>query len=470
MLFLEQAVDATLGLRYGRWWAAYGAGGSVTLPIVMVDSGHQISSGYVSFTSVYKSLIDAELPRPAGADLWATGARVGNHVRVTVRFRNQTGATLSSGNGATVHVLAYEDSDAGVTNTMVRAAASTSVSPAVGPGASVVFTLDTADFDPADWSKVHAVALLDYRPVAGQAAYDMAQAARVWFGKPRGDFDGDGLTDVAVYRPSTGTWFSLDSATRNQTYAGRGWGSEAQGDVPVRGDFDGDGVIDPTVFRPGSGTWFVLKSSAAYADWAWFGWGAADDVLVAGDYDGDGSADAAVYRPSTGTWYIRPSSGAAPWNLTFGETGDIPVPGDYDGDTKTDIAVYRPANGTWFVVTSSSGFAGWYFRGWGSQEQSDAPVPGDYDGDGKTDIAVYRPGPGTWLILMSTTNDTALMWDGWGTAADQPVPGDYDGDGRTDAAVYRASTGTWLVKPSGGATPWSTVFGQTGDVPLQGIR
>jgi len=27
---------------------------------------------------------------------------------------------------------------------------------------------------------------------------------------------------------------------RNQSYAARGWGSQAQGDVPAPGDYDGD--------------------------------------------------------------------------------------------------------------------------------------------------------------------------------------------------------------------------------------
>jgi len=268
------------------------------------------------------------------------------------------------------------------------------------------------------------------------------------------DFDGDGKADVAVYRGSSGTWFSLDSSTNNQTYRYRGWGVELLNDTPVRGDFDGDGIVDPTVYRPAAGTWFILKSSTGFADWEWFGWGSDADMCVPGDYDGDGTTDAAVYRPASGTWYIRPSSGATPWSLAFGVADDVPVPGDYDGDGKTDVAVYRPASGTWFIVTSSSNNASWYFRGWGVQAEGDIPVPADYDGDGKADVAVYRGPSGTWLILLSSTNDQDWTWDGWGTAADWVVPADYDG----------------VIKPSSGATQWNIVFGEAGDVPLQGIR
>jgi len=285
------------------------------------------------------------------------------------------------------------------------------------------------------------------------------------------DVDGDAKADVAVYRPATGTWFSLDSAASNQTFTARGWGVDAEGDLPVRGDFDGDGRIDPTVFRPATGTWFILKSSAAYADWAWWGWGIDTDTRVPGDYDGDGTTDAAVYRPATGEWFIRPSSGATQWSVIFGGQGDdAPVPGDYDGDGATDLAIYRPDTGTWFVLTSSSSFTSWTHHGWGMQTEGDQPVPADYDGDGATDLAVYRPSTGTWFMLKSSSNNTDWMWDGWGAATDQPMPADYDGDGRTDLAIYRPATGEWWIKPSSGATPWSVVFGQSGDVPLQGIR
>jgi hypothetical protein len=79
---------------------------------------------------------------------------------------------------------------------------------------------------------------------------------------------------------------------------------------------------------------------------------------------------------------------------------------------------------------------------------------------------VYRPQYGTWFTLRSSSSYTQYEAHGWGLPGDTPVPGDYDGDGQADVAVYRSSTGEWFVRPSGGATPWTVVFGKAGDVPL----
>ena len=203
----------------------------------------------------------------------------------------------------------------------------------------------------------------------------------------------------------------------------------------VTGDFDGDRRADPTVFRPGTGYWYTLQSASNYSTYLAQQWGVGTDILVPGDYDGDGKTDLAIFRPSTATWWILQSSTNYTTYVShqWGEPTDTPVPGDYDGDGKTDVAIFRPSTGTWWILQSSTNYTTYVSHQWG--EPTDTPVPGDYDGDGKTDVAIFRPSTATWWILESNTNHTTYGSHQWGEPTDIPVPGDYDGDGKTDVAI-----------------------------------
>lgn len=265
------------------------------------------------------------------------------------------------------------------------------------------------------------------------------------------DFDGDGRSDVSIFRPSEGIWYVLSSI--NQTFKGVGFG--AVGDVIAPGDYDGDGKTDYCVFRPADGVWHMLNKSGAYSARQF---GASGDIPVPADYNGDGKTDLAVFRPSNGVWYIANSDSLGTYNfIQFGAAGDKPAPGDYDGDGRTDMAVFRPADGTWYVLRSSDN--GFYGVGFGIS--TDLPAQGDYDGDGKTDIVVFRDG--TWFLLQSTGGFSAMQF---GQAGDIPASGDFDGDGKTDIAVFRSSDGTWYEMRSSTGF-WATGFGRDGDRPVE---
>ena len=258
------------------------------------------------------------------------------------------------------------------------------------------------------------------------------------------DFDGDGESDIGVYR--NGGWFILRSSDGGATI--RGWGGLVQ-DLSMPADYDGDGKADIAVYR--GGLWLILRSSDGGVTVT--GWGGGQDVAVPADYDGDGKADIAVYRG--GLWLILRSSDGGVTVTGWGGGQDVVVPADYDGDGKADIAVYR--GGLWLILRSSDG--GVTVTGWGGGQ--DVAVPADYDGDGKADIAVYRGG--LWLILRSS--DGGVTVTGWGGGQDVAVPADYDGDGKADIAVYRG--GLWLIlRSSDGGVTVTGWGGLPADIPL----
>jgi len=255
----------------------------------------------------------------------------------------------------------------------------------------------------------------------------------------RFDFDGDGRSDISVYRE--GTWY-LQQSTNG--FAAAQFGLPADRLAPA--DYDGDGKTDIAVFR--EGVWYVLQSSNAQVFAVQFG--LPGDIPVPADFDGDGRAEIAVFRG--GTWYTLNLASGQTNIIQFGLAGDRPVPADYDGDGKTDFAVYR--GGTWYLLRSTLGFGAVQFGLPGDQ-----PVTGDYDGDGRADLAVYRGG--AWHILTNFENYSVAQF---GLSTDIPVATDYDGDGKADLAVYRG--GVWYVFQTSNGQAFAYPFGLAADQPV----
>lgn len=273
---------------------------------------------------------------------------------------------------------------------------------------------------------------------------------------------------LGVFRPSNGMFYTT-AADSAGSFAAVKWGTPT--DVLTPGDYDGDGVTDAAVWRAETGVWYIFQSSdgsAMYVKWGMtviHPTGGLPDVPVPADYDGDGTTDIAVWRPDTGEWFVLYSSkkfdqqkaGIYRW----GTLGDVPVQADYDGDGRDDLAVFRSLGNQWFILESSTG--SWKIYTFGVAG-ADRLVPADFTGDGKADIAVYRSG--TWYVLDSKTQETEPFEFGFtdGIAA----PGDYDGDGQTDFAVFRR--GTWYIYDSATPRLRSVNFGSENDIPLNSLR
>lgn len=260
------------------------------------------------------------------------------------------------------------------------------------------------------------------------------------------DYDGDGKTDPSVVRNTGGgpsgqvTWFNLNSGGV-PVITSTPWGLISDRLTPE--DYDGDGKTDIAVWRPGapsSSFFYILQSQTGTLRTDQFGQNG-DDPTVIGDYDGDGRADPAVYRSGAALgdhsfWYYRSSVNGLIIGNEFGQNGDSPAPGDYDGDGKFDFVVKRDGGGgqaRFFLRQTTAGDTSVSFG-----QPTDVVVPGDYDGDGKYDIATARGSTGTILWFIRRSSDGVINSFAFGvTATDFHCQGDWDGDAKTDIAVWR---------------------------------
>ncbi len=284
---------------------------------------------------------------------------------------------------------------------------------------------------------------------AHRHAVHPSNATSDWEALSPGDYNGDGIDDIAWRNTSSGyvsVWLMDKNGNRHAVHSGDA-SSAWQALAP--GDFNGDGITDIAWRNSSTGyvsVWLmdsnghrhVVHSGDATSAW---------QALAPGDYNGDGITDIAWRNTSTGyvsVWLmdsnghrhvVHPSDATRGWEAL--------APGDYNGDGITDIAWRNTATGyvsLWLMDKNGhrhavhSGDAGGGWQALGS---------GDYNGDGIDDMAWRNTATGYVSVwLMDKNGKRHFVHSGDATADWQALsPGDYNGDGITDIAWRNTSTG-----------------------------
>lgn len=287
------------------------------------------------------------------------------------------------------------------------------------------------------------------------------------------DNDGDGRTDLNVYRPGTSTFHVLNSINNTifNSALGLGFPNSTFLLTSASDDYDGDGRGDLVLLRASNNVvyWRILQTGSNTIREV--NWGRTDtfDDFVPADYDGDGRTDIAVYRFTNGIWYILQSSNNQLRTEFWGQPGngnEFGVVGDFDRDGRNDVTTVRPTGGvwTWFTRRSSDNAMQIAFWGNSSTDRFITWAQIDIDGDGIQDKMVLRdPNPPTqtadnfgnqitFLILRSSDNGQFVL--PFGLDSDSFVFGDYDVDGRTDIVARRIINNQliWFIYQSSNAT------------------
>jgi hypothetical protein len=240
-----------------------------------------------------------------------------------------------------------------------------------------------------------------------------------------GDFNGDGLCDKVSYvntpGSSQGWWVALTKRNANGTYyfsQETKWSSTLVSSSKIVGDFNGDGMTDIAYHVPTNNVWNVMTSNGINGFNSPLGWSSG---VWAGDFNRDGLCDKVSYvntpGSSQGLWVAltkRNPSGTynfsqeINWSSTL--VSSLVIVGDFNGDSMADIAYHIPTNNIWNVMTSNgiNGFTSPW--GWSSgQAVNDGVWAGDFNGDGWCDKVSYVNTAGAyqgWLVASSLNENS----------------------------------------------------------------
>ncbi|HKO55978.1 MAG TPA: VCBS repeat-containing protein [Thermoanaerobaculia bacterium] len=254
-----------------------------------------------------------------------------------------------------------------------------------------------------------------------------------------GDFDGDGSSDiVAIWNDAGFNTLTVrlreGKPPRSQEHWLQKRGSWDRSAKWVAGDFDGDGLTDIASISNdfGFATITVYRSAGTHFEepFVWArrdgGWG--DSISwVAGDFNGDGLADIVATWDNGGanTLTVRLSTGSSfltqqHWAIKAGGWAASTkwLAGDFDGDGFTDIAAaWNDAGAATIAVYLSTGvdfahWTQWKIRdgGWGDDVKW---VAGDFNSDGLSDLAAIWDDNGANTLTVRQSTGSSFITSHW---------------------------------------------------------
>ncbi len=118
-----------------------------------------------------------------------------------------------------------------------------------------------------------------------------------------GDFDGDGCDSVSIWRPSQARVYIINRLGTDGGGLGAAdfdFGLGNPGDRALVGDFDGDGLDTVAIYRTSAGAVYIFNSLEATAPDDTVAIGSVTQVF-AGDWNGDGADTIGFYDGATVT-------------------------------------------------------------------------------------------------------------------------------------------------------------------------
>ncbi len=269
-----------------------------------------------------------------------------------------------------------------------------------------------------------------------------------------GDFNGDGIPDLAV--ENFGGTISIFTGTGTGTFSpATNYASASSAGVAVA-DFNGDGKLDIATADYFSGKVRILinNGSGAFPTNLEFAAGSGPVFVAVGDFNGDGKPDLVVANSGSNqiNVLLNTTSGAtlsfgAPTPYTVGTQPFFVGVADLNGDGKLDLITANSGSNNVSVLLGNGDGTFAPVTNFAAGASPNSVAAGDFNGDGKTDLAVANYGDSTVSILLGNGSGgfQFLRSISVGTNPSSVAAADLNNDGKLDLVTANYTDGNVSV-------------------------